>query len=67
LVHAAAQAIIGTALQDADLDALATAAIAAATPISDKRGTADFRNDIVGVLVKRAARIAYARAKGAVK
>ena len=67
LVQAAAQAIIGTSLQEANIDALVTAAIAAATPISDKRGTADFRNDIVGVLVKRAARIAYARAKGADK
>lgn len=67
LVLAAAQAIIGTMLDDAALDALAAAAIAASTPISDKRGTAEFRKDIVGVLVKRAARIALDRAKGATK
>lgn len=67
LVPAAAEAIIGTALDDAALAALSAAAIAAATPISDKRGTAEFRKDIVGVLVQRAARIAYARAKGAAK
>lgn len=67
LVPAAAQAIIGTMLDDAALDALAAAAIAASTPISDKRGTAEFRKDIVGVLVKRAARIALDRAKGATK
>lgn len=67
LVPAAAQAIIGTTLDDAALDALAAAAIAASTPISDKRGTAEFRKDIVGVLVKRAARIALNRAKGATK
>ena len=67
LVPAAAEAIIGTTLDDAALEALATAAIAAATPISDKRGTAAFRKDIVGVLVKRAARIALDRAKGAEK
>ena len=67
LVPAAAEAIIGTTLDDSALDALAAAAIAASTPISDKRGTAEFRKDIVGVLVKRAARIALDRAKGATK
>ncbi|OYU38883.1 MAG: oxidoreductase [Pseudorhodobacter sp. PARRP1] len=65
LAHDAANAIIGSTLDDAALAALSTAAIAASTPISDKRGTATFRKDIVGVLVQRAARIAYARAEGA--
>lgn len=64
LAPAAAEAILGTTLDDAALAALATAATAAATPISDKRGTAEFRKEIVGVLARRAARIAYARAKG---
>jgi carbon-monoxide dehydrogenase medium subunit len=67
LVPQAAQAIIGSTLDDAAMDALSAAAVAASTPISDKRGTAAFRKDIVGVLVKRAARIAYERAKGAAK
>lgn len=67
LVPEAAQAIIGSTLDDAEMDALSAAAVAASTPISDKRGTAAFRKDIVGVLVKRAARIAYERAKGAAK
>lgn len=67
LVPAAASAIIGTTLDDAALEALAAAAVAASTPISDKRGTAAFRKDIVGVLVRRAARIALDRAKGAAK
>jgi carbon-monoxide dehydrogenase medium subunit len=67
LVPEAAQAIIGSTLDDAAMDALSAAAVAASTPISDKRGTAAFRKDIVGVLVKRAARIAYERAKGAAK
>lgn len=67
LVAAAAQVLIGNALDTATLGALSAAAIAASTPISDKRGTAEFRKDIVGVLVQRAARIAYDRAKGAVK
>jgi xanthine dehydrogenase FAD-binding subunit len=65
LAPAAAQAIIGTALDAVALAALSAAAIAASTPISDKRGTATFRKDIVGVLVQRAARIAYTRAEGA--
>ena len=51
----------------AALAALSAAAIAASTPISDKRGTAAFRKDIVGVLVQRAARIAYDRAEGTAK
>jgi carbon-monoxide dehydrogenase medium subunit len=67
LVPSAADAIIGTTLDDAALEALAAAATAAATPISDKRGTVEFRKDITGVLVKRAARIAYDRAQGAAK
>lgn len=67
LVDAAAKAIIGTTLDEAALAALATAVRAAATPISDKRGTAEFRKEVVGVLAGRAARIAYDRAKGAAK
>ena len=67
LVADAAKAIIGTPLDDAALAALATAVRAAANPISDKRGTVEFRKDVVGVLAGRAARIAYDRAKGAAK
>lgn len=67
LVAEAAKAIIGTTLDDAALAALGQAATAAARPISDKRGTVAFRKDVVGVLVRRAARIAYDRAKGAAK
>lgn len=67
LVDTAAKAIIGTPLDEAALAALATAVRAAATPISDKRGTAEFRKEVVGVLAGRAARIAYDRAKGAAK
>lgn len=67
LVDAAAKVIIGTTLDEAALAALATAVRAAATPISDKRGTAEFRKEVVGVLAGRAARIAYDRAKGAAK
>lgn len=64
LVPSAAASLIGRVPDEAALEDLAAAAMAAATPISDKRGTAEFRKELVGVLVKRAARIALARAKG---
>lgn len=61
LVPAAANALIGTRLDDVALKNAATAAAAAASPITDKRGTADYRRQVVGVLVRRAAVIAKAR------
>jgi len=67
IVPEAANAIIGTALDDAALAALAKAAEAACNPITDKRGTVEFRTQVAGVLARRAAAIAYARAKGASK
>jgi carbon-monoxide dehydrogenase medium subunit len=62
LVEAAAAAITGSKLDDAALDSFAKAAEAACKPISDKRGTAEFRTEVVGVLARRAAKIAYSRA-----
>lgn len=67
LVQECADAIIGTTLDDAALEKLAKAAEAACKPISDRRGTAEFRVDVAGVLARRAARIAYDRATGATK
>ena len=64
LVEACAQAIVGTRLDEAALDALAGAARAAAKSISDKRGTAEFRTHVAGVLARRVAVTAYNRAKG---
>jgi xanthine dehydrogenase FAD-binding subunit len=64
LSAACAKAIIGTTLDDAALAALAKAAEGEAKPISDKRGTKEFRIDVAGVLARRAAKIAYDRAKG---
>ncbi|WP_120632096.1 xanthine dehydrogenase family protein subunit M [Ruegeria sp. EL01] len=64
LVNDCAEAIVGTTLDEDALDALATAASAACNPIDDKRGTIAFRTEVAGVLAKRAAKIAYARAKG---
>jgi carbon-monoxide dehydrogenase medium subunit len=63
LVPAAGATIVGTKLDDAALANLAAAASAAAKPISDKRGTVEFRVDVAGVLARRAARIAYDRAR----
>ena len=61
LVPAAADALIGSTLDDAALHQAAAAASAAATPITDKRGTAAYRRKVVGVLVRRAATIARTR------
>lgn len=59
-----AAALVGSTLDDAALDALAAAASAACNPIDDKRGTVEFRTQVAGVLAKRAAKIAYDRARG---
>jgi aerobic carbon-monoxide dehydrogenase medium subunit len=64
LVKEAAKAIIGTKLDDAAKAKLAAVASAACRPIDDKRGTVEFRTDVAGVLARRAAEIAYARAGG---
>ncbi len=65
VVADAAKALIGSTLDAAALDALAAAASAACRPINDKRGTIAFRTDVAGVLARRAAKIAYDRARGA--
>jgi carbon-monoxide dehydrogenase medium subunit len=63
LVAPAAQAIVGSTLDQAAQDRLEAAAQAACTPIDDKRGTIEFRTQVAGVLARRAALIALARAK----
>ncbi|MGE0665599.1 MAG: xanthine dehydrogenase family protein subunit M [Sphingomonadales bacterium] len=65
VLEAAPGILADTRLEEAVLEKLAAAAGAAANPIDDKRGTVDYRRKVVGVLAKRAALIAYDRAKGA--
>lgn len=65
LVPAAGQALVGTRIDDAALAAAGAACSAAASPITDKRGTADYRRTIIAVLCRRAAATARDRARGA--
>ena len=62
LPQAAADALIGSTLDDNALEALATACSEASSPIDDKRGTIAYRTKVAGVLAKRAAGIAKERA-----
>jgi len=64
LVTGAAEAIVGTTLDPAALDAMAAAASAACQPVTDKRGTVDYRRRVAGVLTRRAALKAKERAEG---
>ncbi len=64
LVPEAAAALVGSRLEASALDACATACEAASNPIDDKRGTAEFRTRIAGVMATRAAKTAYTRAGG---
>ena len=65
LVEAATEALMGTQLDQTAIDAAVAAVRAAATPISDKRGTAEYRIHVVGVLASRALANAQARIKEA--
>lgn len=63
LVPDAATALIGSTLDAEAIGRAAAAASAAARPIDDKRGTVAYRRTVVGVLTKRVAALAAARAK----
>jgi carbon-monoxide dehydrogenase medium subunit len=65
LVPEAAQALVGTDLNDAALHQAGEACKAAASPISDKRGTAEYRKKVVAVLCRRAVALAHQRIQGA--
>ncbi|MGB3539294.1 MAG: xanthine dehydrogenase family protein subunit M [Mesorhizobium sp.] len=64
LVDEAAQVLIGSKLDEATLERLAKVCSGACRPIDDKRGTVEFRRKVAGVLARRVATTAYARAGG---
>ncbi len=63
LVPEAGAALVGTRLEEADLQAMAAAASAACKPIDDKRGTVEYRVKVAGVIARRACAIAIERAR----
>jgi len=63
LVEDAANALIGTPVDEAALEKLSAAVSAACKPINDKRGTIEYRTKVAGVLAKRVALIALDRAR----
>jgi len=63
LVEAASDILVGKNLDDAVLDALASAASGVCNPIDDKRGTIEFRTKVAGVLARRVTTIAWQRAE----
>lgn len=62
VVADAAKALIGHKLDADTLAKLDAAAQAACKPITDKRGTIEYRTKVAGVLARRAAAIAFERA-----
>jgi len=66
-VHATAaeRALEGQALTPQKIEEAATLAVEAARPISDQRGSAEFRRHLVRVLTRRTLTTALARANGA--
>jgi len=64
LVPEAVNALVGNKIDEAAIEAAGAAATAAAKPISDKRGTVEYRKKVAGVLTRRALATALERAKG---
>ena len=61
---AAAEALIGKDVSDETLAAAAAAARGVVSPITDMRGTREYRIHVTGVLVRRVLEMAIARARG---
>ena len=64
LAHSAADCLVGTKLDGNILSRFSAECSQIAKPISDKRGSEEFRKDIIGVIAQRAAKNAYDRALG---
>ena len=64
LAHSAADCLVGTKLDGSSLSRFSAECSLIAKPISDKRGSEEFRKDIIGVIAQRAAKKAYDRALG---
>lgn len=64
LAHSAADCLVGTKLDGSSLSRFSAECGQIAKPISDKRGSEEFRKDIIGVIAQRAAKKAYDRALG---
>lgn len=60
--EAAGQALVGSALDEAAVNAAVNAAVALTNPSADGRGPADFRSHVAGVMVRRAIARAAERA-----
>jgi carbon-monoxide dehydrogenase medium subunit len=65
LVDLAGAGLVGQPPDEDVFRAAADSAMSAAEPISDVRGSAEFRRELVGVLTRRAMRTAWERASGA--
>jgi len=65
LVAEAADALVGSTGDEDALARLEAAASTACKPIDDKRGTKEFRTQVAGVLARRAAVLAFERARKA--
>ena len=64
LASEAAELLVGQPVNDETLSLAAEAARRVASPITDMRGTAEYRTHLVGVLTQRVLRHAVARARG---
>lgn len=65
LVPEAADAVVGAELSSESAAEAGRRAAGACSPITDARGTAHYRREVVSVLVPRALRVAWLRATGA--
>ena len=62
--EAAANALVGTSVDDAAVEQAAAIARGAVTPVADMRGSVEYRTAMAGVMTARAIRTAAERARG---